>query len=131
MQGLSTGRHSLRLLAALAACAVALSGCGGKAAEKGARPANLPPDFNIELFNCADWVKAPQPERDYVVRRLREIVGGQITGKGANGHGSTLKDDQANQLFNGTCSGPKTRGFLLYKLYGHAAGFGGSDASGY
>jgi hypothetical protein len=118
--------------ASLIACALLLAACGSDNGNaRGERPPNLPADFNLQLFNCSDWVKAPQPERDYVVRRLAEIVGGQINGKGANGHGSTLSYDQANRLFNGTCAGYKTRGFLLYKLYGHAAGFGGGSAPGY
>jgi hypothetical protein len=116
-------------LALLVAGAVALGGCGGdddgNGSGKAERPANLPADFNIQLFNCSDWKESDEEIRRYVVRRLEEIVGGQITGQGANGRGSTLTEEQAHRLFDGTCGGPQARGFLLYKLYGHAAGFGG------
>lgn len=113
----------------LCAAALALAACGesdgngsGKEAE---RPAGLPADFNLQLFNCSDWQKSGEEVRAYVVRRLEEVVGGQITGRGASGRGSTLTKDQAHRLFDGTCGSPRARGFLLYKLYGHAAGFGG------
>lgn len=115
---------------ALILCAVLLGACGsgedgGDGAKKAERPANLPADFNLQLFNCSDWKESDEEVREYVVNRLEEVVGGQITGRGANGRGSTLTDDQAHRLFDGTCGSDRARGFLLYKLYGHAAGFGG------
>lgn len=120
-----------RLALTLCAISLALGGCGesdeGNGSAKGERPANLPADFNIQLFNCSDWKKSDEEVRAYVVRRLSEIVGGDITGRGATGRGSTLTEDQAHRLFDGTCGSPKARGFLLYKLYGHAAGFGGGS----
>ena len=114
----------------LSALALAAGGCGGSDDEgrgggKPERPKNLPADFNLQLFNCSDWQRSDEDVRAYVVRRLDEVVGGQITGRGANGRGSTLTEDQAHRLFDGTCGSPRARGFLLYKLYGHAAGFGG------
>ena len=128
---------SARIIAAVLACAAALalgacgddsdSGSGGGGSKDGPapRPANLPADFNIQLFNCANWQESDEEVRAYVVDRLETIVGGQITGRGADGRGSTITDDQAHRLFDGTCSSPRARGFLLYKLYGHAAGFSG------
>ena len=117
----------------LCAAALALGGCGGSDDGGGGddgpakRPANLPADFNLQLFNCSNWQASDEEVRDYVVRRLEEVVGGQITGRGANGRGSTLTEEQAHRLFDGTCGSPRARGFLLYKLYGHAAGFGGGS----
>jgi hypothetical protein len=120
-----------RLAVVACAASLVLGGCGdsddGKGGGKAERPANLPADFNIQLVNCSDWQKSDAEVRDYVVRRLSEIVGGEITGRGANGRGSTLTEDQAHRLFDGTCGSPRARGFLLYKLYGHAAGFGGGS----
>jgi hypothetical protein len=115
----------------LCALALALGGCGGSDEGEGGgggkaeRPANLPADFNLQLFNCSDWQESDEEVRAFVVDRLEEVVGGQITGQGASGRGSTITDEQAHRLFDGTCGSPKARGFLLYKLYGHAAGFGG------
>lgn len=116
--------------AAIVLCALSLAACGSDDGDGGGggkveRPANLPADFNLQLFNCSDWKESDEEVRAYVVNRLEEVVGGQITGRGANGRGSTLTDDQARRLFDGSCGSPKARGFLLYKLYGHAAGFGG------
>ena len=121
-----------RTAVALCALALGLGGCGGSDDGDGGsgpakRPANLPADFNLQLFNCSDWKESDDEVRAYVVRRLEEVVGGQITGRGANGRGSTLTEDQAQRLFDGTCGSPRARGFLLYKLYGHAAGFGGGS----
>lgn len=122
---------SARLAAALIACALALGACGdsddsgSKDDGPAPRPANLPADFNIQLFNCANWQQSDEKVRAYVVDRLETIVGGQITGQGADGRGSTITDEQAHRLFDGTCGSPRARGFLLYKLYGHAAGFSG------
>lgn len=123
---------SARLVVLLLACALGLGACGSSDDDGGAdthkpapRPANLPADFNIQLFNCSDWQESDEGIRAYVVDRLETIVGGQITGRGADGRGATITDDQAQRLFDGTCSSPRARGFLLYKLYGHAAGFSG------
>jgi hypothetical protein len=36
-----------------------------------------------------------------------------------------LEEEQAYDLFQAYCKQPFARGFLLYKLYGRAAGFAG------
>ena len=121
---------SARLSLTLVACALALGACGDS--DSGSeddgpapRPANLPADFNIQLFNCANWQQSDEEIRAYVVDRLEQIVGGQITGQGADGRGSTITDEQAHRLFDGSCSSPRARGFLLYKLYTFSAAFSG------
>ena len=119
-----------RLALTLCAAALALGGCGDSDEAGGdgrlERPTSLPPDFNLQLFNCSDWNRADEDVKRFVVQRLGDVIGDQITGRGANGRGSTLSDEQAHELFNSNCGAPQARGFVLYKLYAHAAGFGGS-----
>jgi hypothetical protein len=63
--------------------------------------------------------------RRYVIRRIREITSGQVSGVGVRGHGTVLPDDFAHRMFDSTCAHRYARGFLLYKVYGFAAGFVG------
>ena len=51
--------------------------------------------------------------------------GDQVTGPGIRGYGSVLDDDLAYNLFQSRCNIPNSESFLLYKLYGFAAGFAG------
>jgi hypothetical protein len=106
-----------------------LAGCGGSddGREQTAQVPKLPPNFNIQLFNCTDWRKADDPVRRYVLRRYRQIIGGQITGQGTAGRGAVLPDAEARRLFDNYCSQHFARAFVLYKLYGEAAGFTGAD----
>lgn len=114
---------------ALILCVLLVAACGsdddGGGNDRLERPASLPADFNLQLFNCSDWKRSDEQVRAFVVQRLEDVIGDQITGEGASGRGSTLTKDQAHRLFDGTCGSPRARGFVLYKLYGHAAGFGG------
>jgi hypothetical protein len=106
-----------------------LAGCGGSDGDRkttAAPPPKLPADFNIQLFNCEDWNKADEPVRRYVLRRYRQIIGGQITGEGVAGRGGVLPDAEARRLFDNYCSQHFARAFILYKLYGEAAGFSGA-----
>lgn len=120
-----TGRSTLAALA----CAVLLAACGGSDDEGGGgraeRPAGLPRDFNLQLFRCADWERANEPTRRYVLRRLKEVTSGQVSGTGVRGRGTVLPDEQARHLFDSYCPQPYAQGFVLYKLYGQAAGFVG------
>ena len=49
-----------------------------------------------------------------------------MIGEGVSGRGTVLEDEQAYRLFNGRCE--RFPGFLLYKLYSHAAAFAGARA---
>ena len=110
------------------ACAVAvalLAGCAGGEDEPGAAAPTA--GFNQEQpgrqLLCRDWNDADPAGKRAIVDRLREFVGGPVTGEGFEARGSVLKDDQAFSLFNNRCE--HFPGFLLYKLYSHAAAFAG------
>jgi hypothetical protein len=62
-----------------------------------------------------------------VLSRYRQILGGAVTGKGVEARGSVLPDSEARRLFDNYCSQHFARAFVLYKLYGEAAGFTGAD----
>ena len=120
----------LATVAALLACALALGACGGSdddgdGREPVERPPGLPADFNLQVFACQDWNRAGEPVRRYVLRRMHELASDQITGEGVRGRGAVLTDAQAYQLFESRCADPRARGFVLYKLYAYARGFGG------
>jgi hypothetical protein len=94
--------------------------------DAGAARPKLPASFNLQLYLCKNWKHDSEPVRRYVIRRLREITSGQISGgQGVRGRGTVLADDDAHRLFDSYCSSYAARGFLLYKVYGFAAGFVG------
>jgi hypothetical protein len=109
-------------------CGLALAACGGSGddGKQDVGQLKLPPDFNIQLFNCTDWNKADEPIRRYVLKRYREIIGGDITGQGVVGRGGVLPEAEARRLFDNYCAQRFARAFVLYKLYGQAAGFTGA-----
>ena len=65
--------------------------------------------------------------RRYVLKRYREILGGDVTGRGVQARGSVLPDSEARRLFDNYCAQHFARAFVLYKLYGEAAGFTGAN----
>jgi hypothetical protein len=119
-------RTAVPAVAALA-CALALGACGdskdGRTSAE--RPPTLPANFNLQLYTCADWQRSDEPTRRYVIRRLREVTSGEVSGTGVRGRGTILPDDQARDLFGNYCRQRFARGFVLYKVYGQAAGFAG------
>jgi hypothetical protein len=74
-------------------------------------------------LRCTDWQGADPRERRQIIAMLREFLGGPVIGEGVSGRGTVLEDDQAYRLFDGRCD--RFPGFLLYKLYSHAAAFAG------
>jgi hypothetical protein len=74
-------------------------------------------------LRCSDWQQADPSARREIVSSLREFLGGPVLGEGVSGRGTVLEDEQAHRLFNGRCE--RFPGFLLYKLYSHAAAFAG------
>jgi hypothetical protein len=119
-------RRSLTLVALLA-CALLAGACGGSDDDGGGERerVELPADFNLQLYKCADWQRANGATRRYVIRRLREVTSGQVSGTGVRGRGTILPDEQAHRLFDEYCAQRPARGFVLYKVYGQAAGFAG------
>ena len=136
MQGVPEPARKLTLrpaAAVLAACIAVAAGCGGEdEAPRSAldRPEGLPADFNLQLFNCADWKQAGEPVRRYVLDQLHSLGNDQVSGPDVRGRGSVLTDAQATQMFNSTCANPRARGFVLYKLYAFSRGFRGSSPPG-
>ena len=113
------------------AAAAALAACGGSSDEPADRPARaerppgLPADFNLQVFDCEGWNEASEPVRRYVIRRLHELSNDQVTAPTVEGRGSVLTDAEAYRLFESSCASRRARGFVLYKLYAYARGFGG------
>jgi hypothetical protein len=77
----------------------------------------------VRLVDCTDWRSADVRERYGTVRALREFAGGPV-GSPA-GHGATLEDDKAYELFESYCAEDLASHFKLYKLYTRAAAFRG------
>lgn len=82
----------------------------------------------LSLYTCSWWNKANAGQRLELVQRLRHFAGGPVdNGSKRVGFGSVMKDNAANQLFNGRCSSGYAGAFALYKVYGAAAAFAGSQ----
>jgi hypothetical protein len=117
-------RRALACVAALASAAV-LGACAGGEDEPGAVAPSA--GFNQEQpgrqLRCSDWKDADPSGRRAIVDRLQAFIGGPVTGEGFEARGTVLKDEQAHDLFNTRCE--HFSGFLLYKLYSHAAAFAG------
>jgi hypothetical protein len=104
-------------------CAVRLGGCGGGPRAPTGSADTKP--IVLQLFNCADWQRAGDATRREVIRRLRAVNGGEVSGRGVSGRGAVLPDAAAYRLFATYCDQRFARSFVLYKLYGRAAGFAG------
>jgi hypothetical protein len=123
---------ALRGLCASVAAAVLAAGCGASDQQpQGAGVGvGLTAGPRIEVFTCQDWNDADPQTRFSTVAKIRDFVGGPVTGAGANGTGTVLDDEQAYEFFDQYCDQELARHFLLYKLYGRAAGFMGQAPDG-
>jgi hypothetical protein len=79
----------------------------------------------IQALRCRDWQRLGPASRAQALAGLRSFLGGEVIGRGASGRGSTLRDAQAQRLFDGYCRLRFAGEFSLYKLYGQGAGFAG------
>jgi len=125
------GARRRRAGAAAVALALALAGCGGGEAGapdappvSGAGPNGLDARA-MATYDCTDWKRADTDGRLAALDGLHAVVGGPVNGSGANGHGRVLRDEDAYRLLDRICAPDHARGFLLYKVYGRAAGFAG------
>ena len=110
---------------------LAASACGDSedGRPQGGQRLALPANYNLQLFNCADWKRADPRLRAHVLDQLHTLANDQVSGPGVRGRGSVLTDEQATRLFNSRCESPRARGFILYKLYAYARGFVGRGPS--
>ncbi|HEX8083221.1 MAG TPA: right-handed parallel beta-helix repeat-containing protein [Solirubrobacteraceae bacterium] len=77
---------------------------------------------DFSYVTCADWMASSDEDRAWIVAKVREFAGGVVVDEEkAVGYGDTLSDEQANDLYNTTCSRKYGQGFVLYKLYTYAA----------
>ena len=73
-------------------------------------------------ISCAEWNSSSAEDRDWLLEKVSEFVGGVVVDEEkAVGYGDVLTREQANALFNSTCSSEVAQGFLLYKLFSYAA----------
>jgi hypothetical protein len=121
------GRRSLGA-AALASLVLVFAGCGGETNPDAPQEAaaGLFGGVPLRRATCSEWNDATVSERLGVLGDLKVMRGDQITGPGIRGYGSVLPDDLAYNLFESRCHIPNSDTFLLYKLYGFAAGFAGT-----
>ena len=118
----------MRTAASLTLALVALlaAGCGEDNVSQEEAQAELGVDLGapINLADCTDWQQGDVSQRLGTIRELEEFLGGPV-GNPGGGHGATLSEDDAYQLFENFCEEEYARGFKLYKLYSRAAAFGG------
>jgi hypothetical protein len=108
----------------MAAAALALAiahpmGHERHAAPAGPRGVALVGGLPLQQARCEQWLGAGQAERNRALDSLQAVVGGPTP----FGQATALTRDQAQRLFDRTCSNPVARYFLLYELYTRAAGF--------
>ena len=112
------------LLPGLIAAALLLGGCEDDTASNEASEYAL--GVPVWQASCAEWKRADPRARDSALAEMRSVRGQQLSGRGVGrGYGSVLKDDLAYRLFDNRCELPGSDAFLLYRLYGFAAGFAG------
>jgi len=122
----AAGRLPLAAVA-LASVALVFAGCGGETNPDAPQEAaaGLFGGVPLRRATCSEWNDATVRDRLGVLGDLKALRGDQITGPGVRGYGSVLDDDLAYNLFQSRCNIPNSESFLLYKLYGFAAGFAG------
>jgi hypothetical protein len=97
--------------------------CGGATATAPVEPTGPSPIGAGDLGSatCATWNAATAGEQAAIVTDLRTFAGSEVVGAGVSGTGRVLDDAVATELFRNRCAPEFADGFLLYKLYTHAA----------
>ncbi len=106
-----------------------LGGCedGKKSRESNARQ-QYALGVPVWQASCTEWKKAPPHDRRATLVEMKAVRRQQLSGRGVGqGYGSVLNDDVAYRLFDERCKAPGSEQFLLYRLYGFAAGFVGEQ----
>ena len=118
----------LRLVALALAIATVGAGCGGEPDPRASEGAGIGFFGGVPLrrATCAEWNDADVQARLAVIDDLEVMRSDQITGRGIRGQGSVLDRNLAYDLFQSRCQISNSDSFLLYKLYGFAAGFAGT-----
>jgi hypothetical protein len=116
---------------------VALGGCGSDEGDGGeAAPGKARADEVVDisgtepvgqmlggsvaqLVTCRDWKGASGEERLATIADVRRQLAPQDSGIEL----PQLTDDEAEEVFDGSCGPEWAGGFRLYKLYAQAAGF--------
>ena len=103
-----------------------VAGCGEDNVSQEEAQAELGVDLGapINLADCTDWQQGDVSQRLGTIADLEEFLGGPVGEP--SGHGATLSEEDAYQLFENFCEEEYARGFKLYKLYSRAAAFGGN-----
>jgi hypothetical protein len=105
----------------------ALAGCGDSStsAEQAQEDFGVNLGAPIQLANCEDWNAGNVDERLGTIRQIANFAGGPV-GSPA-GHGATVPEEDAYDLFERFCANDYARGFKLYKLYTRFSAFGGAQ----
>ncbi len=112
------------LLPGLIAGALLLGGCEDDTSSNEASEYAL--GVPVWQASCAEWERADPQARAAALDEMKSVRRQQLSGRNVGrGYGSVLKDDVAYRLFDDRCELPNSDGFLLYRLYGFAAGFAG------
>jgi hypothetical protein len=114
-EGCSASAEALRSLIA--------GECGRATATGPAQPAGASPIGAGDLGSatCATWNAASAGDQAAIVADLRTFAGSEVVGAGVSGSGRVLDDAIAREMFQTRCAPEFADGFLLYKLYTHAA----------
>jgi hypothetical protein len=73
------------------------------------------------LVECRDWNEASPEQRLATIADVRS----QINLEDSGIEGPALTDEEAEEMFDGSCEPTWAQGFRLYKLYARAVGFVG------
>jgi hypothetical protein len=105
-------------LTAAACAALVPAACGGSHGRAAAKPSAA----TVSSADCAQWKALDPAARRELVKGLRAFFVQRLD---SGAHERVPADAHAYRLITGYCRLPFARAFLLYRLYGNAAGFSG------